>query len=212
MSGVFHIGQSHWLEQAPDGVTFDVAKDKVPGRHIIPRVIVIHYGVTRTHNELVRALTLNDYVSAHWSVSGRKEQRVTQHLPCNIQGAHAGATAKWRGQTGVNGLSLGIEINNPGPLFETADGWADIRGKAWDGEVLVAPHPSGNFHKWTAWAVYPPQEIAIVTALCLAAVERYPTIEDIVGHDEIRTDKADPGPAFPVGELRRLVFPPMQAA
>ena len=29
----------------------------------------------------------------------------------------------------------------------------------------------------------------------------------VAGHDEIRRDKSDPGPAFPMRELRDMVFP-----
>ncbi len=203
----FHVNAQHQLERAPESLELRHRWDKVPSYRITPVVVVVHYGVTRTQSQLESALAVSDYVSAHIAMSARGNERVvTQMVPFNVRAAHAGAAAVYRGRSGVNSFSLGIEINNPGPLFETPDGWADIRGKLWDGEVLVADHPSGRFPKWQAWARYTQDEIAVVTALCLAFVERYPTIVDVVGHDEIRTDKADPGPAFPVAELRSLLF------
>lgn len=209
MSSVFHVGDNHKFVQVPeDFLVFDEQPDKVSGVKIVPRIIVGHYGVTRTHKELTDALVLNDYVSAHLSITVRgSERRLTQHVPFNIQAGHAGKEAVWRGKWSVNSFSIGIEINNPGPLFESKDGWVDIRGKRWNGEVLVALHNSGRFKAWTAWAKYTIDEISAFSAICLALKEKYPTIEDIVGHDEIRTDKADPGPAFPMREVRRLVLP-----
>lgn len=203
----FTIGANHVIEHVPDGWDFEFKPDRVSGVKIAPIVIVIHYGVTLTQEELERALLLNDYVSAHLALTARGQRRdVTQMVPFNVQAGHAGSSALWRGKGNVNRYSIGIEINNPGPLLLRADGlFRDVHGRVWDGEVFEAPHPH-NRTAWKYWARYTELEIAAVTALCLALKDRYPSIGDIVGHDEIRKDKFDPGPAFPIAALRQSVL------
>lgn len=199
----FHI-ESHRLTSAPSGFDLQYTADKVPGYRITPKVIVIHYGVTQTHRQLEQALLSNDYVSAHIALTARGDtQKVTQMVPFNIRGAHAGATAVYNGQPGVNSFSVGIEINNPGPVFRRNGRWEDIYGKEWAGDVWEEKVP--RFPTWTAWAKYTQMEVATVTALCVALCAKYPIV-DVVGHNEIRNDKADPGPAFPLADLRQFLF------
>ncbi len=203
----FAIGRDHRLSSVPDGWEVEFKADKVRGVRIKPEIAVVHYGVTRTQDELERALLVNDYVSAHIALTARGSVRkVTQLVPFNVQAGHAGKNAFWRGRPNVNAFSVGIEINNPGPLLLGTDGaYRDVYGRKWDGDVTHGKHARPGF-PWQHWATYTQDEIAAVTALVLAIKERY-GIVDAVGHDEVRKDKSDPGPAFPMQELRRLVFP-----
>lgn len=201
----FAIGQDHLLSSVPAGWEFEVRRDKVAGVRIKPLIGVVHYGVTQTHDELVNALLVLR-ASAHLALTARDGvRRITQMVPFNIQAGHAGETATWRGKKGVNGFSVGIEINNPGPLSLGDDGvFRDVHKRPWKGEVLSCAHGRPGF-PWKHWARYTDEEIAAVTALMLAIKERY-GIVDVVGHDEIRKDKSDPGPAFPMEQVRALVF------
>jgi N-acetyl-anhydromuramyl-L-alanine amidase AmpD len=202
---VFRVGDNHLFSEVPDGWEFDVNLDQVFGVAIRPKIAVIHYGVTRTHDELQRALLSNDYVSAHLAVSGT-ERRITQMVRFNQRAGHAGKTARWGGMPNVNGFSIGIEINNPGPVLRGDDGvFRDVHGRRWDGEVYSGRHFRPGF-PWSHWAVYSEEDLAIVAAIVLALKEHY-GLTAVVGHDEIRLDKADPGPAFPMGWLRSVVFP-----
>ncbi len=203
----FAVGPNHILSSVPDGWEFEFVRDKVAGKRIKPILGVVHYGVTRTHKELKDALLLNDYVSAHIAITGHGGvQRLTQFVPFNVQAGHAGKDAVWRGEPNVNSFSIGVEINNPGPLRLGADGiYRDVYGKPWTGEVLSSSHERPGF-PWKHWAKYSDLEIAAVTALMLELKEHYGLVS-VAGHDEIRRDKSDPGPAFPMRELRALVFP-----
>jgi N-acetylmuramoyl-L-alanine amidase len=203
----FAVGPDHILSSVPDGWEFAYKRDNYAGVRIKPTLGVIHYGVTRTHEELERALLGNDYVSAHIAITGHGGvQKITQLVPFNIQAGHAGKTAVWQGKPNVNAFSIGVEINNPGPLRLRGDGiFCDVYGKPWDGEVLTSSHERDGF-PWKYWAKYTEAEIAIVTALMLELKEVYGLVS-VAGHDEIRRDKSDPGPAFPMRELRALVFP-----
>lgn len=203
----FAVGADHILSSVPPGWEFELTRDKVAGVRIKPILGVVHYGVTRSHAELEQALLLNDYVSAHIAITGHGGvKKITQFVPFNTQAGHAGKNAVWQGKPNVNAFSLGVEINNPGPLKLCGDGiYCDVYGKPWDGEVLTSEHERPGF-PWKYWAKYSQLEIAAVTALMLALKERYGLVS-VAGHDEIRRDKSDPGPAFPMRDLRALVFP-----
>lgn len=193
-------------------------EDQVRGEKIVPRVAVIHYGVTKSHEELERALLVSDYVSAHVAITGRYvttptgepvvQRRLTQMVPFNVRAGHAGRAARYQGEADVNSFSLGLEINNPGPLLRRGDGvFTDVYGRA----LVVEPdqihhgrHRNSGF-PWEYWLKYDPIELGMVVAICLAWRHHY-GITDVVGHDEIRTDKADPGPAFSISWLRQAVF------
>jgi N-acetylmuramoyl-L-alanine amidase len=203
----FAVGPDHILSSVPDGWEFAYKRDHYNGVRIKPTLGVIHYGVTQTHEGLERALLGNDYVSAHIAITGHGGvQKITQLVPFNIQAGHAGKTAVWQGKPNVNAFSIGVEINNPGPLRLRGDGiFCDVYGKPWDGDVLTSEHERDGF-PWKYWAKYTESEIAIVTALMLELKEVYGLVS-VAGHDEIRRDKSDPGPAFPMREMRALVFP-----
>lgn len=203
----FTVGPDHILSSVPDGWEFEFKPDKTADKVIEPILGVVHYGVTRSHKELTDALLINDYVSAHIAITGRDGvQRITQMVPFNIQAGHAGKDAVWQGKPNVNSFSIGVEINNPGPVrLGKGDVYQDIYGKPWKGEVLSSLHERPGF-PWQHWAKYTQLEIAAVTALMLELKEVYGLVS-VAGHDEIRRDKSDPGPAFPMRELRALVFP-----
>lgn len=202
------FGVKNGLLTVPPGWEFSVKPDKVKGVKIKPTLLVVHYGVTLSHKELESALLSNDYVSAHLALTARDGRRqITQLVPFDVQAGHAGPTAVYRGRSNVNSFSIGIEINNPGPLFLTNDGLlVDVYKRPWHGEHYVGPHQSGRFQNWKRWARYTDEEIEAVWEISEALRDHY-ALQDVVGHDEIRQDKADPGPTFPMPWLRSQLFP-----
>jgi N-acetylmuramoyl-L-alanine amidase len=182
------------------------------GAPITPEVIVIHYAVTHSLDMTIAAQQARGYW-AHLSIDGYADggaqYRVTQAIPLNERGSHAGASS-WRGRSGVNAFSIGIEIANPGPLIATSDGrLKTVYGKDWPADQAVqARHkalPAG--HPWQHWAAYTDQEIDLCVGICHALRAAYPTIVDVVGHDDIAPGrKFDPGAAFPMDWLRAKIF------
>lgn len=176
-------------------------------RVIVPEVVVIHYGVINDHPTLVRAQKRSGFV-AHLTIDGWSsgqhgaEYRVTQLMPLNEMGSHAGKS-DWRGRPSVNVFSIGIEIANPGPLIRGVDGkLRTVHGQEWDeDEALEERHRLPTDPTWTHWARYTNQEIDLLIAIIGAVRQVYP-IRDVVGHDEITDRKRDPGPAFPMDWLR----------
>lgn len=182
----------------------------VIGPTIAPEVIVIHYGVTERLDSLVSAQRVSGYW-AHLSIDGADSvgRQVVQALPFNSRGSHAGKSI-WRGKQAVNGFSVGIEICNPGPLIEGHDGiLRTTYGSTWPRiDALKARHKA-KFSPitWNYWALYSEAEMEMCLEICKLLREAYPTIVDVVGHDDISPGrKFDPGPAFPMDWLRSEVF------
>lgn len=143
-------------------------------------------------------------VSAHFVIS--PEGVVTQLLPCNVVGWHAGVSS-WKGRAGCNNFTIGIELANAGLLQRTgAGGFATrLEHKAVDpANVILAAHKNGGGVE--PWAAYPEAQIeaAIGVAMALNAAYKF---KDILGHDDIAPHrKTDPGPAFPMGAFRSRVL------
>jgi N-acetylmuramoyl-L-alanine amidase len=202
-----------WLEWDAPNVTLTKKRERESHR-ITPEVIVIHYGVTRSLPELAAAQRATGYW-AHLSIDGGTNAggatyELFQALPFHEQGSHAGQS-NYRGTSGVNAFSVGIEISNPGPLIIGADGkLRTVHGHEWpEDEAVEAEHAGGRAPRnWTHWAQYTDQEIDILVGIIAALKQRYPSIVDVVGHDEIAPGrKFDPGPAFPMQWLREALFP-----
>jgi N-acetylmuramoyl-L-alanine amidase len=204
--------ENHWLTQPPDGIALQRTAGKV-GEVIEPRIIVLHYGVTDSLDALVSAQRSSSYW-AHLSIDGwftgkHSVVKATQAIPFNRRGTHAGLS-HWNGVEGVNGCSIGIEISNPGPLVRGADGkLRTVYGKEWpESDALEAKHKSGVAPKnWTHWAQYSDEELDLLVHLCALLIQTYPTLEAIVGHDDVSTGrKFDPGPALPVEHISKHAF------
>lgn len=112
---------------------------------------------------------------------------------------HAGVS-KWRGRSGCNAFSVGIELANAG---DSVDGNPP---KAFHKYPLVAgaieaKHKNGG--PLTAWERYPQPQLDSCFAVAKAIVDRY-KMSDVVGHEDVApARKNDPGPAFPMLELRQ---------
>lgn len=211
--------EHHWLEWSEPGIELEKKRDRVSNL-IVPECIVIHYGVTHSLSALVAAQRSAGYW-AHLSIDGFfNEDRVPvyqlhQSIAFNQRGSHAGQST-WQNpvtgvlSSGVNSVSIGIEIANPGPLVRGADGkLRTVYGKEWpEDDAVELRHKFPRTPKsWTHWAKYSEQEIEILKHVCAALRDAYPTIVDVVGHDDISPGrKFDPGPAFPMDELRSHVF------
>ena len=170
-----------------------------------PDTLIIHYTACPNAASAIRVLSDGDTqrrVSAHLVVG--RDGVVTQLLPFNIIGWHAGVSV-WGGREGFNQYSLGIEIDNAGQLEER-----DGRYLSWFGqeypitEVVRATHR--NQQEQTYWHAFTPVQFEVVEALATVLVPTY-GIQYILGHEEIAPDrKVDPGPAYPLDELRDKVL------
>ncbi|MDP3746922.1 MAG: N-acetylmuramoyl-L-alanine amidase [Phenylobacterium sp.] len=84
-------------------------------RLVPPDLVVLHYTGMRTGPEALERLCAADSkVSAHYMVE--EDGRVFRLVPEARRAWHAGLSS-WKGETDINGRSIGIEIVNPGHEF-----------------------------------------------------------------------------------------------
>ncbi len=132
--------------------------------------------------------------SAHFVID--RDGTLYQCRPCNVTCGHAGVS-RWThdGRTfaGLNSCTIGIEFANGGDSTNLIRKWSKLL-------PLVARHKNGGTAK--EWERYTPEQIATGKQLAAVLVKRY-NLDAILGHDDIAPDrKVDPGPAFPMAEIR----------
>lgn len=182
--------------------------------NIDPRFIVMHYTAGWNDESAIQTLkNASVKASAHFVIG--REGKVTQLVPCNTGAWHAGPS-RWKGWTGLNKYSVGIEFVNIGflkPVSDThgIDPYGQTRelkalpllGAA--GMFVAAPHPRiGN--GVYLWPTYTEAQLAAGDDLVAALIDRY-KIQDILTHEQIDTRgwKTDPGPAFPMERYRAMI-------
>jgi N-acetylmuramoyl-L-alanine amidase len=175
--------------------------------------VVVHYTAGYTASSAINTfLSPAGKASAHFVVE--VDGRVTQMVNCNDTAWHAGFGV-YRGGGQVNKRSIGIEIVNPGYHFRSTSG--EILN--WERKPVpaarLAPFPGmiAARDPWVGsaevlWPLYPEAQLAAVEAIIRACLAAYPTIAEVVGHRDVDTQrrlKVDPGPAFPMPRMRRLI-------
>jgi len=175
------------------------------GGRIEPTLIVLHDTADRLKADDSVAWFQDpaSKVSAHFVVG--RDGSITQMVDCDRSAWHAGKS-NWRGRENCNGFSIGIEIDNPGKLTPRGEG-----AVAWFGETFpladcARSDASCTTHGPGAWLNYTPEQIDAVSRLIWALSQAYPSIVDVAGHFEISPRrKVDPGPHFPMSEMRRAL-------
>ena len=161
--------------------------------------IIIHFTAGANAESAIDTLcNVERKVSAHLVIA--RSGTITQLLPFNIIGWHAGRS-KWGEREGFNQYSIGIEIDNAGELEERDGRFESWFGRAYPAEEVVrAVHHHQT--KESCWHRYTPEQFRVVEAICRELIAEY-NIQFILGHDEIAPDrKVDPGPAFPLDQMR----------
>ena len=192
---------------------FGMSKD-VGGALADLRFIVMHYTaggsgigsrdyMMKSPGEKGAAAGTNRYASAHLVVD--RDGSLWQIVPFNRKARHAG-TSQWKGLSLLNRYSIGIEIANYGWLDRQGDGsYRRSDTPRFDaGDVTIGPMPSGTDVK--GWENYPSVQLHTVEQVTEVLLGKYPSIVEVVGHQEISPGrKFDPGPAFPMERFRNLV-------
>jgi N-acetylmuramoyl-L-alanine amidase len=161
----------------------------------IRRFLVIHYTAgASAMSSIDWWKKLNNGVCAHFVID--RDGTILQCRPCNRSAGHAGSS-EWKDPNtgityfGLNSCSIGIELANGGDVYP--DKFTTLT-------PILAKHKNGGPEK--RWEAYDPRQIAACKELSKVLVERY-KLDDVVGHEDIAPKrKTDPGPAFPMGELR----------
>lgn len=183
------------------GVRFVAANSS--GGEMTPRYIICHdtAGQMKKFSSVDWFASKQCTTSAHFVVE--RDGTITQMVPLNRKAFHAGAS-KWKGQSGLNSSSIGIEIVNPGKMDENGRAWFGPCCKPQEIEFKSTPeHGNG----W--WLPYTESQVAAVKLLCTLIVEEYPDCNEILTHWQISPKrKIDTNPLFPLRELRKAVLDP----
>ncbi len=189
----------HWLE----GNKVNHLETPNKGGTIQPSYLVFHYTAGRSSQSSIAWLT-NPLAKASAHLVVGRDGTITQLAPFTTKTWHSGVS-HWDGLTGLNQHSIGIEMDNAGPLIAVGTKLTAWFGKSYPkSQAMLATHKLDTEPKW--WHVFSEKQILIAVELAKLLVPQY-ALKDILGHDDIAPDrKRDPGPAFPLDHIRALVM------
>jgi N-acetylmuramoyl-L-alanine amidase len=165
-----------------------------------PDTIIIHYTAGSSGISSANWLT-NPTVKASAHVVIDKSGTIYQIVPFANIAWHAGQSA-YGGRKDFNNFSIGIELDNPGFLTRAGSEFMAPFGTRYPAnQVIEAVHRNEKAPRF--WHTYSEAQIAACEELCLELMAKYPSIKQILGHEEIAPGrKQDPGPAFPLERFR----------
>lgn len=166
------VAASLWLGGCATGLRVDTSQ-RAAAQDSRVRFIVLHY-TSENRADSLRLLT-QGRVSAHYLITD-EPVKIYALVDENRRAWHAGLS-QWFEYPNLNGMSIGIEIVNAGPLDAAQ----------------------------TRWAPYPDSQIRALAALLRDIQSRHQVKAwNIVAHSDIAPlRKTDPGPVFPWRELAR---------
>lgn len=178
---------------------------------MIPSGAIMHYTAGFTAKSAISTLTNpRAKVSAHLVID--TDGSITQLVEFNRIAWHAGPS-KLGGRVGCNNFTIGFEFVNPGYFRQKGGAIYDWEGKSRIPEStlrqydlsIIAPNSrigGGTF----IWPGYNRAQIEAGLEAFAAICAAY-KIEHLAGHEDIDTRgwKTDPGPAFPMGEFRKIM-------
>ena len=159
--------------------------------------IVIHYSAV-SYNLTINAFTKSDNrASVHYVID--RNGQITQLLDNDLIAYHLGSS-EFNGIKNSNSVS--IELVNAGYLKESGKQFVSWYGESIEpGDVIQAIHKNETSPRY--WQKYTQEQIETTYLLCKELIQEYPGIKYILGNDEIKKGrKLDPGPAFPIDQLR----------
>lgn len=156
----------------------------------------------------------NNKVSTNFVIA--RDGTIYQLYSTDFWSYHLGSGASG-GNTPMSKSSIGIELSNIGPLKLSGKTLVDTYGKDYCEASLDDAYVEAAYRGYTHFATYTPDQIAsayiLVEELCkkhglsktfpkdpLAWSASKPT-STIFGHQNVRKDKFDPGPAFDFKDL-----------
>ncbi|PWJ44185.1 N-acetylmuramoyl-L-alanine amidase [Sediminitomix flava] len=193
----FQIDDNHRLEGK---VTHLECSKNTKKFQQLPSSIILHYTAGRDALSSAKYLCKENIKASAHLVIGRKGE-VIQLVPFNTISWHAGKSS-YKGRNGFNNFSIGIEIDNAGPLEPIGQSYSAWFGKKYPATAVVkATHRNEKVERY--WHNYTEKQIDTVEKICELLLATYPSIKEILGHEEISPGrKQDPGPAFPLDNLR----------
>ena len=209
------VNEDHFLETS-DGRAFQYiephpncfdARPLMEGDR--PKYIIMHYTTgTKIESTINHFTNASPGVSTHLLIG--RDGRVIQFVPFNLSAHHAGFSW-WEMDKNLNRTSIGIELDNAGKLRK-----GSVDGR----EVWMSPQevviPEGKFESrshWRntkitpTWETFEPVQLEVALKIVKALKARYPSIKEILGHDQVNLlNREDPGGLFEMEEWRKELF------
>lgn len=169
----------------------------------LPDTIVLHFSSSNSLEADTKNMASSTTKQSTHLLVGR-DGRVIQMVPFDTVAWHAGRSS-YGERVGYNRYSIGIQMTNAGQLTEKDGEFQSWFGRSYPpGEVLKATLPGADSPSY--WHTYTAEQVEVVTVLANLLREQY-GISTILGHNEISPGrKVDPGPAFPLDDLRLAVL------
>ena len=158
--------------------------------------------------------------STHFTVL--RNGKVIQAADLDERTWHAGGS-EFKDPTGkkitsINFRSIGLDFDNVGMLYKCDGGFVDSYGRAHlrknpDSRPRLYTGPEPYVHtnekgKMSYWEPYSRESLEVMKALLYKISCEFCELVDegwrIVGHEDIKSTKSDPGPACPMDELRSV--------
>lgn len=180
-------------ERYPNAKAFEL-DPTTGGTRITPKFVILHHTVSYDLQKTVDFFKKRD-VSVHYVIG--HDGAIIQMSENTRKCWHAGESS-WKGYTGLNAHSVGIEVVNMGPLKKKGDKFYDYYDKLYTGPVHA--RKGLGYEYWEA--IRPAQEAATIE-LCryLHEVLNIP-VENFLGHYEIAPKrKNDPYGLFTMGDM-----------
>ena len=192
----------------PEGRRFQIIEPNLrnydPKHPLIgPKYIVIHF-TTGTRMESTIAHFRNELSGVCTHLLIGRDGRVVQFLPFDKIAFHAGYSW-WERDSSLNRFSIGIELDNAGFLKESSEGWKRKNTLIPNEKVKLATHWRESRDR--GWEKFTKAQLQVTLDIVRALKERYGSIVEILGHDEVNLrERLDPGPLFPMERFRKKLF------
>jgi N-acetylmuramoyl-L-alanine amidase len=167
------------------------------------RFVVVHSTSTGDLETTTSALSDSALKGSAHIVVGR-DGTIVQMAPFDFATLHAGASV-WRGVRNLNRSSIGIELVNWGRLTRRGSRWVTWSNAAVPAaEVVEVRDPATG--TVTGWHRFTEAQLQAVAQLIPVLRWYYPSLEELVSHQQIAPQrKVDPGPAFPLEQMQRVL-------
>lgn len=164
-----------------------------------PRYLIMHYTAGSSAKSSIDFFLKKETEASAHLVIGR-DGSITQMVPFDRVAWHAGKS-RWHEIVGLNQHSIGIELDNAGPMQGAPGKWRSSFGRLYpDEEIITAVHKFENVER--GWHLYTEVQLAAALEAAHSIVAHYKLV-DVLGHDDIAPErKQDPGPAFPMESFR----------
>lgn len=174
----------------------------------IRRLLVIHFTSGMSAQSSIDFWKSPEAQGANAHIIIDRDGTIFQCRAFDRTAGHAGKS-RWKDPTdglrvGCNDFSIGIELANAGNDVSGSVESPMAFGKhPLEAGAISAKHKNGGSVE--LWEKFPTAQLESCFALAKALKEHY-NLDDVVGHEDIAPErKNDPGPAFPMQELRESV-------